>query len=214
MMQGIFCVWKPKGPTSHDIINKLRKLTGEKKVGHAGTLDPLAEGVLVVGVGRENTRKLFKGENPPAGGEKEYVAEIKLGEESTTDDEEGIKKQIEIKETPEIEEIEKVLKLFIGNIRQAPPKYSAAKAGGKKAYEEARAGRNMELGFHDVEIKLIEILNYKWPVLEVKVVTGSGVYIRALARDIGEKLKTGAYLTGLIRSRVGEYEKKDCRNIE
>jgi len=200
-MEGIFAVYKPKGPTSHDVIERLRKETGIKKIGHAGTLDPLASGVLVVGVGREATKRLATIVKK----EKEYLAVIKLGETSTTDDEEGQKKESPISKKPNYKEVERVVQKFEGKILQTPPAYSAVKIKGKEAYKLARRGQKPNLGPRPVEIKEIKILKYQWPYLKLKVTTGPGVYIRSLARDIGRELETGAYLAELERTRVGDF---------
>lgn len=202
-MQDIFAVYKPKGPTSHDMIDRLRRETGEKRIGHAGTLDPLASGVLVVGIGREATRKLaFEVKK-----EKEYLAEIKFGETSVTDDEEGEKtiwpKPINI---PDKNLIEETLRLFVGVIKQMPPVYSALKIKGTSAYKLARQGKEVKLAERQVEIKQIELLDYTWPFLKIKVICGPGVYIRSLARDIGAKLGVGGYLSALERTRVGDFK--------
>jgi len=192
---------KPKGFTSHDVVNLVRKASGIRKVGHAGTLDPLATGVLVVAVGREFTKQISKIVEK----EKEYVATVYLGETSTTDDEEGEKIVISNIQLPTIDEINKVLKEFVGKISQTPPIYSAVKIKGKEAYKYARKGQKVEMRPREVNIKNIEVLDYDFPTLKIKVTTGPGVYIRSLARDIGEKLKTGAYLSDLQRTRVGKY---------
>jgi len=203
-MQHVFAVYKPKGPTSHDVVNEIRKITGVRKVGHAGTLDPLASGVLVIGVGRDATRALGQMLQE----EKEYVAKIKLGEESVTDDAEGEKTVHKISVPPTRGEAEDAALKFCGNILQMTPVYSAAKVRGKRAYKHARQGIPLSPGPRQVEIKEIEILKYEWPYLTLRVVTGSGVYIRALARDIGQELKTGGYLFDLERTRVGEFTKE------
>ncbi len=200
-LEGIVTINKPKGPTSHDIVDQVRRLTGERRVGHAGTLDPLASGVLVVAIGRENTKKI----NEIVKTEKEYVAKIKLGETSNTDDEEGEKVKILNVKGKSIEDIKQIFGGFVGEIKQVPPVFSAIKLKGKKSYELARKGKAVALEPRKVLIKQIELLEYEWPYLEIKVVCGPGVYIRALARDIGEKLKTGAYLAELQRTRVGDY---------
>lgn len=208
-MEKIFAVWKTKGPTSHDIVEKVRKLTGEKKVGHAGTLDPFAEGVLVIGVGREATKKLKEVVKK----DKEYMAVIELGAESDTDDATG---NIRVSETPkavELLKIEQVLGKFKGVISQTPPRYSAIKIKGKPAYKLARQGEEVVIQPRRVEIKSIEVLEYKWPFLKLKIVTGPGVYIRSLARDIGRALGVGGYLKELIRTRVGEFTKEKCKSI-
>lgn len=204
-MEGIFAVNKPLGMTSHDVVAIVRKKTGVKRVGHGGTLDPLASGVLVIAVGRENTKRL----NEFVKGEKEYIAEIKLGQTSTTDDEEGEKKIVNVENPPDLANIEETSKLFVGNIMQIPPIYSSVKLAGKPAHRRVRRGETVRLEPREVEIKNIEVLSYKYPLLKLKVTTGPGVYIRALARDIGEKLKTGGYLKSLTRTRVNNFKIED-----
>lgn len=210
MIGKIFVIYKPPGPTSHDVIDEIRKITGVKKVGHAGTLDPLARGVLIVGVGREATKKL----NEIVKKEKEYIAVIKLGEESSTDDEEGEKVVRNVEVVRDVGIVKNVAMSFVGLIEQIPPAYSAVKIKGRKAYELIRKGIDPELKPRKVEIKEIEILEYKWPLLKIRVVTGPGVYIRALARDIGRKLGTGAYLYDLERIRVGNFTKDETLSME
>ena len=199
----MFTIYKPKGPTSHDIVDQVRRVTGIRKVGHAGTLDPLAEGVLVVAVGRGATKQI----DSIVKTEKEYIAKIKFGETSTTDDEEGEKTKVATDEV-EItkEQIEEGLKQFIGEIKQMPPIYSAIKVKGQTAYKMARKGKEIKLEPREVLIKEIEILDYSWPYLELRIVCGPGTYIRSLARDIGEELTVGAYLAELKRTRVGDYK--------
>jgi tRNA pseudouridine55 synthase len=208
-MENIFAVYKPKGLTSHDIIDEIRKITGIRKVGHAGTLDPLARGVLVVGVGREATKKLSE----IVAKEKEYAAIIKLGEESETDDEEGRKIVKDVKLAVNVEIIKNVVKRFVGKIMQVPPVYSALKIKGKPAHRRVRSGEDINLKPREVEIKEIEVIEYEWPFLKIRVITGPGVYIRALARDIGKKLGVGGYLYDLERIRVGKFKKENAIDI-
>jgi len=189
-MDQIIVIYKPKGPTSHDVVDEVRRVTGVRKVGHAGTLDPLATGVLVVGIGRPATKRL--GEIVKK--EKEYVATVKLGQTSTTDDEEGKKSVVKVDEIPAIDQVKLSFKDFIGQIKQVPPAYSAVKIGGKTAYRLARQGKRVVLGPRSVTIQEIELIDYDWPLLKVGVTTGSGVYIRSLARDLGKKLSVGGYL--------------------
>jgi tRNA pseudouridine55 synthase len=200
-MNGIFAVYKPVGMTSHDVVNIIRKKTGVKRVGHGGTLDPLAEGVLVIAVGRKNTKQL----ESYVKGEKEYIAEVTLGQNSTTDDNEGDKQNVSVKIIPKKEDIEKVSKLFIGQVMQTPPIYSSVKISGKPSHRRVRAGQAVKLEPREVIIHKIEILSYSYPILKLRVTTGPGVYIRALARDIGERLGTGGYLSKLLRNRVGNF---------
>lgn len=199
----ILAIYKPKGPTSNQLLTQVKKITGIKKVGHAGTLDPLASGVLVVALGRQSTKKISEMVKK----EKEYIAKIKLGSNSTTDDEEGEKTDWEIKKIPTLIGIKKIIKKFVGKISQVPPIYSAIKISGQEAYKLARKGKTVELKPREVEIKSIKLLNYHWPFLEIQVVTGPGVYIRSLARDLGRDLNTGGYLKELERTRVGDFTK-------
>ena len=208
--RGIAPLYKPKGPTSHDMVYRVRKITGEKKVGHAGTLDPLAEGVLVMAVGREFTKQL----GPLFKKEKEYVAEIKLGETSATDDEEGEKTLVEPLKSPTLPKLKQAIAKFEGEILQVPPAYSAVKVDGKEAYKRVRKGEVVKLEPRLREVKEIEILDYSWPLLKIRVVTGSGVYIRSLARDIGAELQVGGYLASLVRTRVGQYTLDDCYQVD
>lgn len=208
-IKGIIAVYKPKGPTSFDIISQLRKLTGIKKIGHAGTLDPLASGVLVVGIGREATRKLCE----VVESEKEYLATVRFGAESTTDDEAGEKTKIEVIEKPMRREVEKILAEFRGKFLQLPPDFSAIKIKGRRAYDIARKGERPKLEKREVEVKKIKILKYHWPDLEIKIVSGPGFYVRSLARDVGRKLKVGGYLSALERTRVGQFKKKNAIKI-
>lgn len=203
-------IYKPKNWTSHDVIAKLRSITKIKRIGHAGTLDPLAEGVLVVGIGRESTKSL----NIELQKEKEYGALIKLGEISETGDEEGGKTEVDVQKFPTKEEVEGVLKQFVGEIEQKPHKYSAVKIGGRSAYKFARRGQSLELSSRKVLIKKIELLKYDYPFVQLAVTTGPGVYIRVLAEDLGEKLGTGGYLFKLTRTRVGEFTLEKTKTIE
>lgn len=202
----IIPIFKPKGPTSFNIISQIKKITGIKKVGHAGTLDPLAQGVLVVGIGRESTKKLFQELQK----EKEYEVLIEFGKVSTTDDEEGEKTLIKVPRVPNVSRVSQAVKKFIGEIWQMPPQYSAVKYGGVENYKKARRGQTVNLGKRQVLIKDIRILSYNWPLLKLKVTTGPGVYIRSLARDLGEVLKVGGYVKKLIRTRVGKFKIEDC----
>lgn len=196
--------------TSHDVINRLRRISGEQRIGHAGTLDPLARGILVVGVGREATKKLGEIESK----EKEYLAEIRLGLESSTGDEEGEKREVLPDRIPTREEVEAAARKLTGEIEQVPPIYSAVKVAGKPAFRYARAGREVKLRARKVQVKKIEVLFYEWPLLRMRAITGPGVYVRALARDLGQALGTAGYLTGLERVRVGEFTKEKALLLE
>ena len=204
-MTNRFAIWKPVGPTSHDVVNAVRRATGERRVGHGGTLDPLAEGVLVIAVGREATKEL----STIVAKEKEYETTITLGATTTTYDAEGEKTKVNVSSPPTQETIESALKKFIGDIKQTPPPFSAIKVSGTPAYKLARAGKNADLKPRSVNIKNIEILSYKWPELTLRVTTGPGVYIRSIAHDLGTALGTGGYISKLTRTRVGEYTREN-----
>ncbi|MBI4449908.1 hypothetical protein HY634_02520, partial [Candidatus Uhrbacteria bacterium] len=171
----IIAIWKSKGPTSHDVVDAVRRITGERRVGHAGTLDPMAEGVLVVGIGREATKRL----STEVAKEKEYRATIRLGATSTTDDAEGeiqahdlakfqnpkSKCQTNPKiQNPNRDNIERTLRQFVGQIQQVPPAYSAVKLKGTPAYKLARQGHVVDLKPRTVEMKEIELLEYTPPL--------------------------------------------------
>ncbi len=202
-------VYKKKGPTSREVLNDIKKVVKEKKVGHAGTLDPLAEGVLVVGIGRKSTKELHKKNL----NEKEYIALIRLGESSTTDDAEGEKLKGRIRHNPAMEEIESVISSFCGIIKQIPPKFSAIKLEGREAYKWAREGESFDLKEREAEVKELEVMSYRYPLLKIRVITGRGAYVRSLARDIGKELGTEGYLLSLVRIRVGQYTLEDCKDI-
>lgn len=208
-MKDIFAVYKPKGPTSNQILTKIRKRTGIKKVGHAGTLDPLAQGILVVGVGRAATKQL----GTIVAKEKEYLATIRLGYTSTTDDNEGQKEKIQDITKPLLVHVKNTLKQFKGEIDQVPPIYSAIKIKGQEAYKLARKGKEVKMKSRKALIKKISLISYKYPYLKIKVVTGPGVYIRSLARDIGQTLGTGGYLSSLERTRVGQFTKSKALKL-
>ena len=203
---GIVGVLKPKGISSFDLIRKIRQVTGIKNIGHAGTLDPLASGVLVIGIGKQACQKL----NNVVKKEKEYIAKIKLGINSTTDDEEGGKKEVKVDKIPLLSQIREIIPEFQGKIYQTPPIFSAIKIHGQPAYKLARQGKKPILKKRLVEAKQIKVLKYDWPYLTLKIITGPGFYIRSLARDLGQKLKTGGYLAELERTRVGDFKKKNC----
>ena len=205
-MKGIFLINKPKNITSHGVVNFLRRLTGERKVGHAGTLDPMATGLMIVAVGREFTKKLASFVKL----DKEYVAKICFGWDSTTYDAEGALSFVS-KRKPFKEEIGGILKTFLGKQKQAPPIFSAKKVGGQTAYKLARKGKSVKIPKQNVEIYSIEVINYDYPKLILKVRVSSGTYIRSLACDIGKKLKVGAYLCGLRRTVVGSYKIRQSR---
>lgn len=206
---GFLLIDKPKGITSNDVVDFLKKILKVRKIGHSGTLDPLATGLLILGISREATKKLSFFQKM----KKEYEAKIRLGAISTTFDAEGEITFCKVKEIPERKKIEKVLKGFLGKIRQIPPPFSAKKIGGKKAYELARKGIFPKLKEIEVEIYDIELLKYKWPILEIKVKCSSGTYVRTLAHDIGQKLGTGGYIEELRRTKIGKFSVEKAKKL-
>lgn len=206
---------KPLTWTSFNLVAKIRyqitrKLKVKKiKVGHAGTLDPLATGVMIICTGKATKRiEEFQYQT------KEYIATIQLGATTPSFD---LEKEIDAYyPTGHItgEMVEETLKSFIGSIEQIPPVFSACKIDGKRAYDLARAGKEVELKPKTLVIDEIELLECSLPVIKIRVVCSKGTYIRALARDIGEALKSGAHLIGLIRTRVGEVTLADCMEVE
>jgi len=210
MKSGFILIDKPSGMTSHDVVDYLRKITKIKKIGHSGTLDPIATGLLILGIGREATKKLSKFQKL----DKEYVAKIRLGAVSDTFDRAGKIKEIEVKKIPTKNEIEEVLKTFQGEILQSPPPYSAKKIKGAKLYQLARKGILVKAKPKKVKIYKIEILNYDWPYLEIKVSCSSGTYVRSLANDIGEKLKCGGYIEELRRTKIGNFSVENAKKLK
>jgi tRNA pseudouridine55 synthase len=206
---GFILINKPAGMTSHDVVDRLREITGIRKIGHAGTLDPFATGLLILGIGRKFTRKLsiFQKED------KEYIATLRLGAISDTFDREGKIVENKVEKIPTQREIEEVLKSFLGEIEQIPPIFSAKKVKGKKLYELARKGIKIEIKTQKIKIYEISILEYKFPFLKIKVKCSTGTYIRSLANDIGEKLKCGAYVEELERTKIGNFSSKEAIDL-
>lgn len=211
----IICVNKPYGWTSFGIVNKVRYFVCRKqgvkklKVGHAGTLDPLATGVMILCTGRATKRiEEFQAHT------KEYVATLRLGATTPSFD---LEKEIDATyPTDHItrELVEETLKQFVGSIEQVPPAFSACKVDGKRAYDLARKGREVELKPKTLVIDEIELLACELPDIRIRVVCSKGTYIRALARDIGIALHSGAHLTALERTRVGDVRLEDCLALD
>lgn len=195
---------KPAGISSFGVVTKIRGFLknefGHKvKVGHTGTLDPFATGLLILLSG-----KMTKRSNDFLKLDKEYVADLKLGFKSSTGDPEGEIEKVDDR-APDAKEIEDILQTFIGEIEQIPPKYSAIKINGQRAYKLARKGVDFEVPMRRIRIYNIEVLEYEYPRLAIRCRVSSGTYIRTLAEDIGLKLGVGAYLTALRRTKIGEY---------
>jgi tRNA pseudouridine55 synthase len=203
---GFLLIDKPAEISSHRVINILRKVTSVSRIGHSGTLDPLATGLLIVGVGREATREL----GTLQGLDKEYIATLQFGATSDTYDANGVITAAPSTSPVSQEQIEKVVSKFIGAINQMPPIFSAKKIQGRKAYELARKGIDVALKSCQVTIYEIEVLKYDWPQLDLRVKCSSGTYIRSLAHDIGQALECGAYLTALRRTQIGKWSIDDA----
>jgi tRNA pseudouridine55 synthase len=208
-LNGFIVIDKPKNWTSFDVVAKIRNRLNPKKIGHAGTLDPLATGVLVLclGQGTKLSEKVM-------GTDKEYVGEITLGAVSDTDDAQGPVVPNEKATERPITEVENVLQSFVGTFDQMPPKFSAKKIDGDRAYKLARKGKEVKLEPAQVTVKQIELLDYKWPKIKLRVVSGKGFYVRSLARDVGEKLGVGGYLSDLKRTRVGTFSIERAVTVE
>lgn len=201
---------KPAGITSHTVVNKLRRHYGIKKIGHAGTLDPFATGVLILLVGRESTKRsqeLMKQD-------KIYRTKLKLGYISDTYDKDGVIQKYNIQKVPTRVEIDQIIASFVGEISQIPPMYSAIKINGKKMYELARKGQTVDIPPRLVNIYNIIVLDYTYPYLTIDISCSSGTYIRSLGYDIGIKLETGAYLEELERRQSGEYTIENCYTLD
>ncbi|MBO5788034.1 MAG: tRNA pseudouridine(55) synthase TruB [Bacteroidaceae bacterium] len=208
-------IYKPYTWTSFQIVSKIRYHLSRKygikrfKVGHAGTLDPLATGVLLLCTGKA-TKRIEELQSQT----KEYEAEIMLGATTPSYDMEHPVNATYPHEHITEEAVREVLETFVGDIAQRPPLFSACKVDGKRAYDLARKGSDMELAPKQIRIDSIELLQCELPKIKIRVVCGKGTYIRSLARDIGEALGSGAYLTALARTRIGEYKLNDCINPE
>lgn len=208
-MDGFLILNKPKTWTSFDVVAKIRGKFKVKKVGHTGTLDPMATGVLILCLG-----KATKLAQELTGLDKEYVGEITLGATSNTDDAEGEIVENSNTRPVSINQIQEVLKDFVGEILQLPPQFSAKKVNGKRAYAVARKGGTVELKPVQIRINEIEILEYQWPKLRLRIDCSKGTYIRSIARDVGEKLGVGGYLSALERTRVGDFKIQEAKTIE
>ncbi|MBQ9297776.1 MAG: tRNA pseudouridine(55) synthase TruB [Clostridia bacterium] len=208
-MTGILVVNKPKGYTSHDVVAKVRRSLNMQKVGHTGTLDPLATGVLPILLG--NGTKLSQ---YIINHDKEYIATIKLGVKTDTGDIEGNIIEEKVVNKYSDKQIKEVLDTFKGKQKQIPPMYSAIKVKGKKLYEYARKGENIEIEPRDIEIYSIELIDSTTNIIKIKVNCSKGTYIRVLCEDIAEKLGTIGTMQNLERTKVGDFCLEDAIQIE
>ena len=208
-MDGVLIINKPKGYTSHDIVNIVKKELNITKVGHAGTLDPNATGVLPVLIGNATKISKYLIEH-----DKVYIAELKLGEKSSTGDLEG--EIIEKKSVPKLNEdqIKDTLKLFLGKQQQIPPMYSSIKINGKKAYEYARKGLKVEMEPREIEIMNISLMKFQDNIITFKVKCSKGTYIRVLCEDIAKSLGTVGLMKELCRIKVNEFDIKNSVTLD
>lgn len=207
-MHGILLIDKPRDKTSFYLVSRLRRIFQEKKIGHAGTLDPFATGVMVMLIGKPFTKL----SNRFLGQDKEYIAQAHLGISTDSFDCDGdITSSREY--IPSLFEVEKVIQAFQGEIQQIPPMFSAKKIGGKKLYELARQGKTVERPPVTVHVKT-SLISYDYPLLQFSISCSKGTYVRSVANDIGELLGCGAHLTSLQRVRSGIFHLKDCIDIE
>lgn len=201
---------KPKGITSFGTIRKLRRVFGIKKVGHAGTLDPMATGLLIVLVGRKATREqdLFMGLP------KVYSGTIRLGESTPSYDAETLVEETKATEHLTADDLESVRKKFVGEIEQVPPIYSAIKVGGERLYKKARRGEMVDIKTRQVTIDGFQITDRRGQDVDFLVHCSKGTYIRSLANDFGQKLGVGGHLVGLRRDAIGDYQVSDAWNLD
>jgi tRNA pseudouridine55 synthase len=211
-MNGILLVNKPSGMTSRDVVNKVSRILKTKQIGHTGTLDPLATGVLVLCVG--SSTKIAE---LITSYDKEYIAGVKLGIETDTLDIEGkILKEANV-ENMSYDKVNDVIKTFAGHIKQEVPLYSAIKINGKRLYEYAREGKEVELPIHDIEIYDIKLLKDNFMINDTFTIdahVSKGTYIRSLVHDIGKKLNTLATMSSLTRIKQGNFKLQDCYSLE
>jgi len=202
--EGLLLVDKPKGVTSHDVVDEARRALGIRKVGHAGTLDPMATGLLILGVGRATRLLRFLGELPKA-----YEGTALLGVETDTLDAEG-----EVLRTAEVEAdraaLERAMAARVGGSMQRPPAYSAVKVGGRKLYEAARSGERVEAAPRPVRVDAFDLLAFDPPRFDFRVTASGGTYVRVLVADVGTDLRCGAHLTRLVRTGIGPFLLRDA----
>jgi tRNA pseudouridine55 synthase len=212
-MQGVLLVDKPAGWTSFDVVNYVRRIVataeGKKpkhvKVGHTGTLDPAATGLLVLLIGKDYTRRAAEFSKL----DKTYDVTMKLGSSSTTGDSEGEITSVS-GTTPTLEVVQEALQRFTGQIEQVPPQFSAIKINGQRAYKLARAGKEVTLAARPVTIHSNELTSYEYPLVKFRASVSSGTYIRSLVEDLGKELGAGAYMSDLRRTVVGKFSIGDA----
>ncbi len=208
-MDGVLVVDKPAGPTSHDVVDHVRRSLGLRRVGHTGTLDPFATGVLPVCVGKATRLARFL-----SAGEKTYLATVRLGFATTTDDVTGQPLFAPRAVTVALEQVEGACRTLVGETMQVPPAYSAKRSGGERLYDLARRGVEVDRAAVPVVIHAIDVLALSGDRVDVRVRCGAGTYVRAVARDLGQLLGTGAHLVALRRSRSGAFGEEEAVSWE
>lgn len=208
-LTGLLVVDKPLGLSSMDVVRRVRRAAGGVKTGHAGTLDPLASGVVICCLGRA-TKEVSRLMALP----KVYEAKVDLSAFTTTDDREGEREDIRVDHPPDAQALAAALDEFVGDIRQTPPAFSAVHVAGQRAYKLARKGQAVELSPRMVRIDAIELLHYRFPMADLRITCGKGTYIRSLARDLGRRLGTGGHLAALRRTAVGDYDLAKAIDIQ
>ena len=202
--EGLILVDKPAGSTSHDVVDEVRRRLGTRKVGHAGTLDPMATGLLLVGVGRATRLLRYLGDL-----DKTYEGTGRLGIETETLDADG-----DVVGTAPVDvsrmDVERAAAALVGPSAQAPPAYSAVKVGGRKLYEAARAGETLEAETRSIVVRALEVTSFDSPSFEFRTAVSSGTYVRVLVADLGRSLGCGAHLARLVRTAVGPFTLKDA----
>lgn len=212
MTDGILLIDKPDGMTSFGVVARVRRVFSEQagkkvKVGHTGTLDPFATGLLILCIGKETKNAMSYTKL-----DKVYEATIRLGQTSTTGDPEGDVTDVSDRQ-PSLDEVKEVVAKFVGEITQRPPIYSAIKVDGHRAYDLARAGKDVEIPTRQVTIHSLEIREYSYPELKIRTHVSSGTYIRTLAEDIGKALGTGAYCIQLRRTKVADWDVANAQTL-
>jgi len=211
-LSGLLVVDKALGWSSMDVVRRVRRLAGGAKTGHAGTLDPLATGVVVCCIGTATRCVPVLMDMT-----KIYEAQIDLSAFTNTDDREGERQEVPVHDCPDQQQLLGAIDRFIGSIEQVPPNFSAIHVNGRRAYKMARQGEQFQLPSRTVRIDAIELLSYAWPLATLRITCGKGTYIRSLARDLGKALGTGGHLAALRRLSVGQYDlamAKDVANLD
>lgn len=215
MASGLLLIDKPEDWTSFDAVNYVRRIVANKeqlkpkqvKVGHSGTLDPFATGLLILLVGKDYTKRAAEFTKQ----DKTYTFSLMLGKSSTTGDSTGTISEVSDKK-PTLEEVEEVIKSFIGTIKQIPPIYSAIKINGVRAYKLARQGKEANIQPREITVYSLNLISYDYPKVELRANVSSGTYIRTLGVDIGEALGSGAYVASLRRESIGEFNVRDSKS--